>query len=146
MLWSNRTAIVRLPAEVDITNADDLREALLSVLNQGAAALVVDMTLTTFCDSAGITALSRAVRRAAASSAKIRVAAAAPTVLRVFTLVGIDRVIDIYPSAAAALASLPSDMPPESRDRTTGAGPAASADGGLSRRPPVSARTWRTVP
>jgi anti-sigma B factor antagonist len=147
VLWSNRTAIVRLPAEVDITNADDLRESLLSVLNQGASALIVDMTLTTFCDSAGITALSRAVRRAAASSAKIRVAAAAPTVLRVFTLVGINRVIDIHPSVAAALASLPSDMAPEPRDRATGAGPAASADGGLSPASfPVSARTWRTAP
>lgn len=147
MLWSNRTAIVRLPAEVDITNADGLRESLLSVLNQGAASLIVDMTLTTFCDSAGITALSRAVRRAAASSAKIRVAAAAPTVLRVFTLVGIDRVIDIHPSAAAALAALPGDMPPEPRGRATGAGPAASADGGLSpASSSVSTRTWRTAP
>jgi anti-sigma B factor antagonist len=145
VLWSNRTAIVRLPAEVDITNADDLRESLLSMLNQGAAALVVDMTLTTFCDSAGIAALSRAARRAGASSAKIRVAAAAPSVRRVFTLVGIDRVIDIHPSVAAALASLPSDIPPEPRDRATGAGPAVSADGGLSF-PPVSARLWRTVP
>jgi hypothetical protein len=51
-------------------------------------------------------------------------------VLRVFSLVGIDRVIDIHPSVAAALASLPSGMPPEPRDRATGAGPAASADGG----------------
>jgi anti-anti-sigma factor len=115
-----------LPAEVDITNADDLRESLLSVLNQGAAALVVDMTLTTFCDSAGITALSRAVRRAAASSAKVRVAAAASTVLRVFTLVGIDRVIDIHPSVAAAMASLPGDRPPE--------------------RSSISAPPWRTAP
>jgi anti-sigma B factor antagonist len=129
VLWFDGTAIVRLPAEVDITNADDLRESLLSVLNQGAVALVADMTLTTFCDSAGINALARAVRRAAASSAKIRVAAGAPAVLRVFTLVGIDRVIDVHPSVAAALASLPSDMP-EPRDRAAGAGPAASADGG----------------
>jgi anti-sigma B factor antagonist len=130
VLWSGRTAIVRLPAEVDITVADDLREALLSVLNLGALALVADMTLTTFCDSAGITALTRAARRAAASSAKIRLAVTAPPVLRVFSLVGIDRVIDIHPSVAAALASLPSGMPPEPRDRATGAGPAASADGG----------------
>jgi anti-sigma B factor antagonist len=132
VLWSGRTAIVRLPAEVDITIADDLREALLSVLNQSAVALVVDMTLTTFCDSAGITALTRAARRATASSAKIRLAATALPVLRVFSLVGIDRVIDVYPSAAAALASLPSGMLPEPRDHTAGAGPAASADGGLS--------------
>lgn len=107
VLWSGRTAVVRLPAEIDLTIADDLREALLSVLNQGALALIADMTTTTFCDSAGITALIRAARRAEANDASMRLAAVTPSVQRVFTLVGIDRLIDIYPSVSAALASLP---------------------------------------
>ena len=105
--WSAQTAIVRLPAEIDLTVADELREALLGVLNQGALGLIVDMTATTFCDSAGITALVRAVRRATADGATLRLAVSAPAVLRVFTLVGIDRLIDIYPDVAAARASLP---------------------------------------
>jgi anti-sigma B factor antagonist len=105
--WSGQTVVVRLPAEIDLTVADELRESLLAVLNQGALALIVDMTATTFCDSAGITALVRAVRRAAALGATLRLAVSAPTVLRVFTLVGIDRLIDIYPDVAAARASLP---------------------------------------
>jgi anti-sigma B factor antagonist len=105
--WSGRTAVVSLPAEIDLTIADALREALLSVLNQGAVALVADMTATTFCDSAGITALVRAAKRAAATGAEMRLAVTAPQVLRVFTLVGIDRLIDIHPSVAAARASLP---------------------------------------
>lgn len=107
VLRSGPTAVIRLCAEIDLTVADELREAMLSVLNQGALALIADMTATTFCDSAGITALIRAARRAAASGAVMRVAGVAPSVLRVFTLVGIDRMIDIYPSVDAALASLP---------------------------------------
>lgn len=105
--WSGRTAVVSLPAEIDLTIADALREALLAVLNQGAVALIADMTATTFCDSAGITALVRAAKRAAATGAEMRLAVTAPQVLRVFTLVGIDRLIDIHPSVAAARASLP---------------------------------------
>lgn len=105
--WYDRTAVVTLPAEIDLTLADDVREALLSVLNQGAAGLVVDMTATTFCDSAGITALVRAFRRATANGAAMRVAASAQPVLRVFSLVGIDRLIDVHPSVDAARASLP---------------------------------------
>ena len=107
MSWYGRTAVVRLPAEIDLTVADGVREALLSVLNQGVLGLVVDMTATTFCDSAGITALVRASRRAAANGATMRVAASGPPVLRVFSLVGIDRLIDIYPTVDAARASLP---------------------------------------
>ena len=113
--WSGRTAIVRLPGEIDLTNADALRERLLSALNQAAAALIVDMTATTFVDSAGITALVRASRRAAATGATIRLAASAVPVLRVLTLVGIDRLIDIYPGVDAALASLPGTTDNENR-------------------------------
>jgi anti-sigma B factor antagonist len=105
--WSGQTAVVSLPAEIDLTIADALREALLSVLNQGTVALIADMTATTFCDSAGITALMRAAKRAAATGAEMRLAVTAPQVLRVFTIVGIDRLIDIHPSVAAARASLP---------------------------------------
>jgi anti-anti-sigma factor len=78
VLWSGRVAVVRLPPEVDLTTADALREALLSVLNQGAHALIADMTATTFCDSAGITALVRAVRRATATGATVPIPARAP--------------------------------------------------------------------
>lgn len=105
--WSGRTAVVQLPAEIDLTIADELREALLSVLNQGALVLIADMSATTFCDSAGISALTRAARRAAATGATMRLAAVTPPVLRVLTLVGVDRLIDIYPSVDTAVASLP---------------------------------------
>lgn len=107
MTWSGRTAVVRLPREIDLTRSDDVREALLAALNRAAPALIIDMTGTTFCDSSGITALVRAARRATATGASIRVAATAPPVLRVLSLVGIDRLIDIYPSVDAARASLP---------------------------------------
>jgi anti-sigma B factor antagonist len=105
--WSGRTAVVVVPVELDLTIADGLREALLDVLNAGALGLVVDMTPTTFCDSAGISAITRAVRRAAAHDATIRLAVVSPAVLRVLDLVGIDRLIEIFPDVEAALTSLP---------------------------------------
>jgi anti-sigma B factor antagonist len=105
--WSGRTATVVVPGELDLTIADGLREALLDVLNAGALGLVVDMTATTFCDSAGIAAITRAARRASANDAILRLAVASAPVLRVLDLVGIDRLIEVYPDADAALASLP---------------------------------------
>jgi len=101
--------VVAVPVELDLTIADGLRETLLGVLNAGALGLVVDMTTTTFCDSAGISAITRAVRRAAGHDAAIRLAVTSQAVLRVLDLVGIDRLIDVYPDADAALASLPGE-------------------------------------
>jgi len=105
--WSGRIAVVAVPTELDLTIADGLREALLGVLNAGALGLVVDMTATTFCDSAGISAITRAVRRATANDATVRLVATSTPVLRVLNLVGIDRLIEIHPSVNAARASLP---------------------------------------
>ncbi len=99
--------MVTATGEIDLTNAEGLRDALLSALNAGALGLVVDMTATTFIDSAGVTALVRASRRAAATEATVRLAVTAPAVLRVLNLVGIDQLIEVHPSVADAVASLP---------------------------------------
>jgi anti-anti-sigma regulatory factor len=39
-----RQAIVTLPEQIDVTNAGQIREELLLVINHGAAALIPDMT------------------------------------------------------------------------------------------------------
>lgn len=106
LTWSGPVAVVTAAREIDITNAEGFRDVLLSALNAGAASLVADLTPTTFLDSAGVTALVRAARRATATDAALRLAVSHP-VLRVLTLVGIDRLIQVYPSLADALASLP---------------------------------------
>jgi anti-sigma B factor antagonist len=103
VLWLDRTAVVSLPVEIDVTNADMIREELLSVINQGASVLVADMSKTIFCDSAGVSALVRSRTRAAASQSDIRVVVATPAVQRVLSLTGVDRLLDIYPSVAASL-------------------------------------------
>jgi anti-anti-sigma factor len=99
--------VVTAAGEVDLTNAEGLRDALLSALNAGALGLVVDMTATTFVDSAGVTALVRASRRATATEATVRLAVTAAPVLRVLNLVGIDQLIEVFPSVTDAVASLP---------------------------------------
>jgi anti-sigma B factor antagonist len=105
--WNGRTAVVAAPGEIDLTVAGGFRDALLATLNSGALGLIVDLTSTSFIDSAGVTALVRASRRAAASEATMRLAVTGAPVMRVLSLVGIDRLIEVHPSVAAAVASLP---------------------------------------
>ena len=112
--------------EIDLTNADSLRDALLSALNAGALGLVVDLTATTFLDSAGVTTLVRASRRAVASEATVRLAVTAPSVLRVLNLVGIDRMVQVHPSVADAVASLPAQLTVIDSSTHTPSGPDAT--------------------
>jgi anti-sigma B factor antagonist len=116
--WSRQTAVIRLPGEIDLTISDATREALLEVLNQGPATLIVDLSQTTFCDSAGISALVRATRRASASNIELRIVAVAAPVLRVFSLVGIDRLIEVYPSVTDALSGQAPDRATAMENRT----------------------------
>ena len=109
VLWIGQVAVVGLPAEIDVTNADMVREDLLSVLNQGAALLIVDMSKTNFCDSAGVSALVRTFRRAGTSAIALRLVVSTPAVQRVLSITGVDRLVDIYPSVAASLAG-PGDL------------------------------------
>ena len=43
--------VVTAPAEIDVSNADQLRAVLLDTATRGHATVVVDLTLTRFCDS-----------------------------------------------------------------------------------------------
>lgn len=128
VVWVGRIAVVTLPAEVDISNAGELSQDLAAVVAEHASLVIADMTATTFCDSAGVTALVRAVRQANASATGLRVAAAAPGVTRVLAITGVDRLIEIYPSVAAALADPGNDA--AGQGHTAHPGVAGQADSG----------------
>ena len=97
--------MVTLPAEIDVTNAEAIREELLAVLNRGAVLLVADMSKTAFCDSSGVSALVHVFRRAATSGQAMRLVVSTPAVQRVLSITGVDRLVDVYPSVAASMAS-----------------------------------------
>jgi anti-sigma B factor antagonist len=104
VLWIGQVAVLTLPAEIDVTNADAIREELLSMVNQGAALLIADLSKTMFCDSAGVSALVRTLRRANANEAVLRLVVNTPAIQRVLSITGVDRLLEIFPSVSAALA------------------------------------------
>ena len=126
VLWLGQVAVISLPVEIDPVNAGQVRDDLLSVLNRSPSTLIVDMSGTTFCDSAGVNALVRAYKRACACGAVMRLVVTAPSVRRVLAITGVDSLVDVYPSVAAAL----TDEPSQSRKPRPGyAGTQTDPDG-----------------
>ena len=103
--WTGRRAIISFPGQVDISNVDQLRDRLLSVINRGATVLIADMTSTVSCDHAAVDAIARACQRAAASGTQLRLVVTAPLVRRVLSIEGLDRLVAIYPLLDAAIAA-----------------------------------------
>ena len=99
--WVGPHAVAAVPAEIDAVSADKIRQGLLSAVSLGAAVVVIDMSGTTFCDSAGLKAIIAAHAQAAETGTELRLVATA--VLRIMTIVGIDQLIPIYPTLEAAL-------------------------------------------
>jgi anti-sigma B factor antagonist len=97
--------VVAAPEEIDITNAEALRSALLTAAADGPGTLVVDMTRTRFCDSSGLHTLLAAHKRAQAEGGEVRLVISSAAVLRVFALTTADRMIPNFTSLAEALAS-----------------------------------------
>jgi anti-anti-sigma factor len=96
--------VVAAPEEIDVTNAAGLRAALLQAAARGNGTLVVDMSRTQFCDSAGLNVLVRAHKRAQANGGELLLVICGAAVLRIFAVTGIARLIPNFPSLDQALA------------------------------------------
>ena len=103
--WTGRQAVVTLPQHIDGSNAGQIREQLLWIINRGAAVLIVDLTETVSCDYSGADALARAQQRAVANGTELRLVVFADVVRRVLRLAGLDRPVAVYPDLDGALAA-----------------------------------------
>jgi len=132
--WTGRRAVVTLPDHIDVSNAGQITDELLSLINRGATALIADMTATASCDHAGADAIVRAYQRAAANGTQLRLVITTQIVRRVLIINGLDRLVSIYPSLEAATAAgTPAAVIPLAPAQAT------TADGGQAQ--PGSA-TW----
>jgi anti-anti-sigma factor len=105
--WAGPRAVIALPEHIDVSNAGQIREELLSVINRGAQSLIADMTATISCDHAGADALGRAYQRTVTAGSELRLVVTAQIVARVLSISGLDRLVSIYPSLEAATAARP---------------------------------------
>ena len=97
--------VVATPEEIDITNADGLRTALLEAARHRPGGFVVNMSRTQFCDTAGLHALVLAHKRASDQGNEVRLVITGAAVLRIFAVTGLDDVIPQFASLEEALAA-----------------------------------------
>jgi anti-sigma B factor antagonist len=104
--------VLATPEEIDITNAEALRSALLTAAANSHRTLVVDMTQTQFCDSSALHTLLAAHKRAEAEGREVLLVIASTPVLRILALTSIDHMIPNFTSLPEALAQTGRDHQP----------------------------------
>lgn len=95
--------VVPLPAEIDLTTQDRVCDRLYAAFTSGARVVVADFTGTIFCDCSSLRAVLAVRGRAAARNAQL-VFAIPPggPVHRLAQLMGLDRLVRVYPGAGEA--------------------------------------------
>jgi anti-sigma B factor antagonist len=137
--------VVAAPEEIDITNAPELRSALLeaAAAANGHGTLVADLSQTQFCDSSGLHTLLAAHKRATAAGGDVLLVLPGNAVLRVFTITGVDQIIPNFTSLDDALAQASANGSNGRNGRNGPNGPDGlnghrRADGGPERQPSAS--------
>jgi anti-sigma B factor antagonist len=102
--WHYRHAVVTMPAEIDATNAASVETFLAQLSAERPEIISADLTGTTFCDSAGVRAITLAYQRAIGQGIQIRLVVGDSPVSRIFDLTGLDKILPIYPDVLQSLA------------------------------------------
>jgi anti-sigma B factor antagonist len=92
--------------DFDRTTVGGFHARVDDLLRAGARYFVVDLGEVRFVDSTGLAALVRLYRRVRIGEGDVRLARVPPSVASVLELTRLNRVFDIFPSAAEAAATI----------------------------------------
>jgi anti-sigma B factor antagonist len=100
--------VVRVTGEVDMSHEEELRGELRTAVAAEAKGIVVDLTECEFIDSSGVRALllSREAQHPEDGAERLAVAASSEQIIRILSVMGIDRVIPIRPTVEEAAAEI----------------------------------------
>ena len=99
----NDVVIVAMEGEINVTNANGVREALTKLLAQGERKFLIDFKLVDFVDSSGLAVLIEMVQKLSKVNGKLRVFNVKSKIREIFEIVKIHKLISIHDDRAAAL-------------------------------------------
>jgi anti-sigma B factor antagonist len=104
----DRTSLISVAGELDLSNAPELKWTLLDSRDAGHSQLVLDLSRSTFMDSTALGVLI-GVNRSLGSGGRMAIACARSDVLHIFELSGMDSVFSIFATLGEALAYIQGD-------------------------------------
>ena len=106
----DRTVVVACAGDLDLSNAPQLKWRLMDALDDGRAAIVVDLGDVKFMDSTALGVLV-GVRRSLDAGTRLAVVCTHPDVLNIFQISGLDGAFDIFATRDEALAHVRGEEP-----------------------------------
>jgi len=102
--WHDEIPVARLYGEIDASNVKEMGDRLRGLLSNRSMALVIDLSATTYLDSAGINMLFALAEELRGRQQRLAlVIGDRSPIRRMITLTGLDQTIPVRPSLADAL-------------------------------------------
>jgi anti-sigma B factor antagonist len=94
--------LVSVDGRLDHTQTPALENTLNALIDEGHHRLIVDLSELTYINSGGLRCLVTAWRKAKKEEGNLLLSGLRARVLEVFSMVGFDKVFDVYPTREAA--------------------------------------------
>jgi anti-anti-sigma factor len=94
--------VMTVCGELDMATTAVLRDQIVTLLQDTAAPVIIDLSGVAFCDTSGLALLVGAQRRAKLHGLVVVLAGPRRSVSRLLHITGLDRAFTIYPTLAAA--------------------------------------------
>lgn len=98
--------VAAIPRRIDANSADQVQEALIGVVRDGATAVVCDLSQTDYVSSAGLRALLATAKALHAENGKFALFGVADHVQEIFEIAGFLSILPVYGAEADAIAAV----------------------------------------
>jgi anti-sigma B factor antagonist len=98
--------LIEMDGEVDVYTAPQLKQQMISLLEEGHNEMVVDLSKVEYLDSTALGVLIGGLKRVREREGNLSLICPSPRIRRVFEITGLDKIFDIYNSEDEAKSEL----------------------------------------
>lgn len=88
--------VVELEGEVDLSTSAQFKETVYQLIDSGRRDIVIDLDGLDFMDSTGLGVLVAVLKRTSMEGGRVRLVCSKRSIMKVFSITGLDKVFTIY--------------------------------------------------
>jgi len=99
------SSIIALEGEVDVYTAPQLKQQIISMLDNDITKIIVDLTSVDYLDSTALGVLIGGLKRLRERDGSLNLICPNPRIRRIFEITGLDKIFDIYQTQDEAVSA-----------------------------------------
>lgn len=103
---NDQTSLIDLEGEVDVYTAPQLKQQIITLLDNGAKHVIVNLSAVDYLDSTALGVLIGGLKRLRERDGMLDLICPNQRIKRIFEITGLDKIFDIYPSEEEAMSKI----------------------------------------